>query len=143
MTLPTDFRSACDSWPALAAIREAHGDEAARRVHTFFERLSASGDDERYTRERDALNLVWGPVSNESGTEAAFEMSRELDAIAALWDREVLRNAAPNLSPSARLSWMRFAVRLRSIASEVQEALFLEDSQAVVDYRRATKGNIL
>lgn len=143
MTLPTDFRSACDSWPALAAIREAHGDEAARRVHAFFERLSASGDDERYTRERDALNLVWGPVSNESGTEAAFEMSRELDAIAALWDREVLRNAAPNLSPSARLSWMRFAVRLRSIASEVQEALLLEDSQAVVDYRRATKGNIL
>lgn len=144
MTLPTDFRSACDSWPALASIRESHGDEAAKRVHTFFERLSASGDEERYVREREALDLVWGPVSNEPGTEAAFEMSRELGALAALWDQEVLRNAAPNMSPSARLSWMRFAVRLREMASEVQEALLLEDSPSVVDYRRATgKGNIL
>lgn len=144
MTLPTDFLTACESWPALAAIREAHGDEAAGRVYAFFLRLESADDEERYIREREALDLVWGPVLNESGTESAFEMSRELGAIAALWDQEVLANAAGSLSPSARLSWMRFAVRLREIASEVQEALLLDESPDMLDWRRRLgKGNII
>lgn len=145
MTLPTDLRTACNTWPALAAIGDAHGDEAASRVHSFFLKLESSGDVERYTREKEALDLVWGPVVHESGTEAAFDMSREMGAVAALWDQEVLRSAAGVLSPSARLSWMRFAVRLREIADEVQEALASAGEETgMVDYQQSTgEGNIV
>lgn len=123
MTLPTDFSEALVAWPALANIRKAHGEPAACNLHSFFLGLQAS-EPERMRSEKEALDAVWGEMSeHQEVRDAVFLMSQQISEAYSCWDRDSLSIAAAHMPLSSRIVWLRLASQLATVAQEIREVM--------------------
>ena len=123
MNLPTDFSEAVVAWPTLGNIRKAHGEPAARNLYAFLLGLQLS-EPERLAAEKEALEAVWGDVSEQLHTrETVFLMSQQISDISRCWDKENFVLAAPEMSLGARIVWHRLASQLETVAREIREVM--------------------
>ena len=113
------FTNAIEEFPVLDCVGASP--EKVEHLAAYLREVRAA-DPELLEAEFAAIRALWGTGHNHEQF-AAYTLNHRLSSILLEWDAETLTQAAPGISPQASETWLRLAVRLRTVASDIDAVL--------------------